>query len=179
MRLKTTKRLLNLASLIVVSGAGALAYWGMTPIANVDVDTRANDAATHNGGLPANESGTAKPKSPGSEPPTDGLGGSRGATNWGRALRRPLFDPPPPAPVVVVKAPPQPIRARLLATVIESENSTAMFRLAKGQVVFRKVGEPLDTEEPGAEIFKIETGAVSVRRGNEELRLSVEGMNGK
>ena len=178
MRLKPTQRLLNLASLVVVGAAGATGYWGMMPISNLDLDRSAGGAAAQEIKLPVSESGTAKAKALSVASATAGIGGTRLAMNWGRALRRPLFDPPPPAPIVVVKPPPQPIRAKLLATVIEPENSTAMIRLANGQVVFRKVGDSLGAEESSAEIAKIEAGSISVRRGQEELRLSVEGMKG-
>jgi hypothetical protein len=176
MRLKTTKRLMNLASLVVLSAAGAVGYWGMMPESSIDFGAPAEAGAAHQDKLTTNE-----PKAAETKPPAAATGGSSGASlamDSGRALRRPLFDPPPPAPIVV-KAAPQPLRALLLATVIEAENSTAMIKLAKGEVVFRKVGESLGPEEPSAVIAKIETGTISVRRGQEELRLSVEGMNGK
>jgi hypothetical protein len=173
MRLKATKRLLNLASLVLLGTTGAVGYWGMMPVSRIDFDAPALKA-----GLTVNEPGKAKTGSPVSTPPTAVVGYGV-AINWGRAMRRPLFDPPPPAPVVVAKAPPQPIRARLLATLIEAENSMAMLKLASGQVVFRKVGESLGADEPSVEISKIETGAISVHRGKEEIRLSVEGTNGK
>jgi hypothetical protein len=178
MRLKTTKRLLNLASLALLGTSGAVGYWGMTPASRIDFESPTSDAPAPKTGLTVNELGKAKTGTPVSSPPMAGAG-SGIATNWGRAMRRPIFDPPPPAPVVVAKAPPQPIRARLLATLIEAENSMAMLKLASGQVVFRKVGESLGADEPSVEISKIETGSISIRRGNEEMRLSVEGTNGK
>ena len=55
----------------------------------------------------------------------------------------------------------------------------AMLKLASGQVVFRKVGEAIGADEPSVQVSRIEIGAISVRRGNEEMRLSVEGTNGK
>ncbi len=179
MRLRTTKRLLNLASLVVLGTAGAVGYWGMVPVASLDVDARALDGPAPKPAPTTNNPGTAKTKVTPSTPATASFGGTIPATDWGRALRRPLFDPPPPAPVIVAKAPPQPIRAKLLATVIESDNSTAMLKLANAQVVFRKVGESLGAEDAGVEISKIDTGAITVRRGKEEIRLSVEGANGK
>jgi hypothetical protein len=179
MRLKTTKRLLNLASLAALGAAGAVGYWGIVPASSLDVDAQAEDGAAHHVASPTLNPGTARTKVAPSAPAIALLGGTNPAIDWGRALRRPLFDPPPPAPVVAAKAPPQPIRARLLATLIESDNSTAMLRLANAQVVFRKVGESLGAEDAGVEISKIETGAITVRRGKEEIRLSVEGANGK
>jgi|HubBroStandDraft_6_1064221.scaffolds.fasta_scaffold613028_2 hypothetical protein len=176
MRLKTTKRLLNLASLCALSAAGAVGYWGVTPVSSSA--SPAGNTLEHV--APSTVHETETPNNKASAPPiAAGLGGTSLSMNWERPLRRPLFDPPPPAPIVVVKPPPPPIRAKLLATVIESENSTAMIKLTNGQVVFHKVGEPLGADEPDAVIFKIETGSIWIRRGNEQLRLSVEGMNGK
>jgi hypothetical protein len=179
MRVKTTKRLLNLASLVVLSAAGAVVYWGMLPDSKLDVDVPGVREATANTKLTAPTPTAASIKPSDRKVITAGLNGTVLMTNWGRALRRPLFDPPPPAPIVVAKAPPQPLRVILLATVMESENSTAMLKLANGQVVFRKVGESLGTEEPSAKISKIETGSILVYRGSEELRLSVAGMDVK
>jgi hypothetical protein len=178
MRLKTTKRLLNLASLVLLGTSGAVGYWGMAPVSRIDLEGPTANALGLKAGVTTNEPSKAKTNSLVQPPATTGPGTSV-VMNWGRSLRRPLYDPPPPAPVIVAKAPPQPIRARLLATLIEAENSMAMFKLASGQVVFRKVGESLGADEPGVEISKIETGAISIRRGNEEIRLSVEGTNGK
>jgi hypothetical protein len=176
MRLKTTKRLLNLASLCALSTAGAVGYWGVMPVSSSE--NPAGDAQGHLAPSTVHETGMPNNKAP-APPAIAGLGGTSLSMNWTRPLRRPLFDPPPPAPIVVVKPPPPPIRAKLLATVIESENSTAMIRLVNGQVVFHKVGEPLGPDEPDAVLTKIETGSILIRRGNEQLRLSVEGMNGK
>lgn len=170
MRLKTKKRLLNLTSALLLAAAGAVGYWGTTPSRGIGDDVPANGTA------PRVEA--AKGKGPGNLPVGMAQSASSGigaGVNWSRLLRRPLFDPPPPAPIVAVKPSPQPVRAKLLATLIESENSTAMLKLADGQVVFRKLGESLGPEESSAEICKIETGAISVRRGKEEIRLSVDG----
>ena len=177
MRLRTTKRLLNLASLLILSAAGAVGYWGMLPMEGLDADARKDTETRHKSRLTSKEAATVK-----ATPATSEASGSRLQSlvmNSSRALRRPLFDPPQPAPVVVAKPVPQPIRVIVLATVIEAENSTTMLKLAKGDVVFRKVGEALGPDEPGAVISKIETGAISIRRGQEELRLSVEGLGGK
>ncbi len=176
MRLRTTKRLLNLASLVTLSAAGAVGYWGLLPMEG-DAETRQNAEASHISSTTAKEMRTVKAKP--ATPEAPGLGQQSLSKYSSRALRRPLFDPPPPAPIVVVKPIPQPIRVIVLATVIEAENSTTMLKLAKGDVVFRKVGEAIGPEEPGAVISKIETGAISIRRGQEELRLSVEGRGAK
>jgi hypothetical protein len=178
MRLKTTKRLLNFASAVTLCTAGAVGYWGARPIPNEDPGELAGHFVTDAPVRTSHREGKTGAVSPAPTSPAASANGTSVAMNWGRALRRPLFDPPPPAPVVISKPPSQPIRARLLATTIESENSTAMLRLASAQVVFLKVGESLGGEEPSAQIVKIEAGSVLVRRGNEQLRLSVDGTKG-
>jgi hypothetical protein len=96
-------------------------------------------------------------------------------TVWERPLRRALFDPPPPPPKPVEKKILPPLRVKLVATMIESDESTAVLKLAGGEVVFRKVGEMLGGDESDAKISKIEAGAVLVLRGGEECRLLVDG----
>jgi hypothetical protein len=176
MRLKTTKRLLNFASLAVLSSAGAVGYWGVMPCS--EGDSKANEQTATD----SPTTGTAK-KPPATTSEASRLVAHVGGTasppaNWARPLRRPLFDPPPVV-AVVVKPPPQPLLVKLLATVVEPENSTAMLKHANGQVVFCKVGDSLGADEAGTEILKIETGSISVRRGQEQLRLTVEGANGR
>jgi hypothetical protein len=179
MRLKATKRLLNLASAVSLCAAGAVGYWGLRPIPSTEPNELAGHSLADDPILSVHLEGKTRTNSPAPTSRVAAVSATSVAMNWGRAWRRPLFDPPPPAPVVVRKPPPQPIRARLLATTIESENSTAMVRLASAQVVFLKVGESLGGEEPSTQIVKIEAGSVLVRRGGEELRLSVDGAKGK
>ena len=102
MRLKTTKRLLNLASLALLGTSGAVGYWGMIPVSGIDFEAPTGDAPALKTGLTVNELGKAKTASSVSTPPM-AVAGSGVAINWGRPLRRPLFDPPPAAPVIVAK----------------------------------------------------------------------------
>jgi hypothetical protein len=178
MRVRTTKRLLTAASLVVFGAAGAIGYWATVP-RGLDLEAPAGDSPSRLATAPANATGQNQPKRIAPHLTKAVATGTIAAVNWGRPLRRPLFDPPPPAPVVLPKAPPKPIRAQLVATVIEGEDSTAMLRLASGRVAFSKVGDVIEGEEPKTEILKIEAGSVSVRRGNEETRLTVEGAKGK
>jgi hypothetical protein len=168
MRLKTTKGLLNLASLGILASACGVGYWGLRPGSEGDsTAATATDA-------PTSENANKPPA-----PLIARVGGTASApANWARPLRRPLFDPPPVV-AVVVKPPPQPLRVKLLATMVEPENSTAMLKHANGKVVFCKVGDTLGADEAGTEILKIETGSISLRRGQEHLRLTVEGANGR
>jgi hypothetical protein len=175
MQLKTIRRLLNLCSLAVLGVAGAVGYWGTLPISEMDFDEGARPIATP-GTKSVAKTAAAKTGTPAL---TNGsVAEISSVTNWARPLRRPLFDPPPPVRVVA-KPVPKPLGVKLLATVIEDENSTAMLKLASGQVVFRKVGESLAPDDPNAAIDKIETGSISIHRGEEKLRVSVEGTNGK
>jgi hypothetical protein len=176
MRLKTTKRLLNLASLAVLASACAVGYWGL--MLSSEADSTASETTATDSPISGNAN---KPRAPtsGAARLIAQVGGTATApATWARPLRRPLFDPPPVV-AVVVKPPPRPLRVKLLATVVEPENSTAMLKQASGQVVFCKVGDSLGADEAGTEILKIETGSISVRRGQEQLRLTVEGANGK
>jgi len=93
---------------------------------------------------------------------------------WDRPLRPPLFDPPPPPPPVVEKKPIPPVRAKLLATMIEAGNSMAMLELENGEVVFRKVGELIGPPNSEAKVAEIQPGTVIVRQGEDETRLTVD-----
>ena len=91
-----------------------------------------------------------------------------------KRLRQPLYDPPPPPPQVVETPPPQPLQARLLATMIESNNSMAMLDVG-GRVEFRKVGDVIGAADADARIAQIESGSVVVSRGEEMITLTVDG----
>jgi hypothetical protein len=174
---KTIRRLLTLGSLLMIGASAWILVWGFGPGASV----------TDEVAMPPESVQTAKtlPDRPGSNNAagtrvaSQPVNGASFAGFWDRPLRRPLFDPPPPAPKVVEKRVVAPIRARLLATMIERDNSTAVLRLASGDVVFRKVGDALGTGEPDARIAKIEAGAICVRRAGDETRLLVDGFKGK
>ncbi len=175
MRLKTTKRLLNLTSMAILASAGAVGYWGLTP--NSEWALAVDEPKSVE--TPTSKSTKQRPAIQTTATITVWQAdGTSLSTNWVRPLRRPLFDPPPVV-AVVVKPPPQPLRVKLLATMVEPENSTAMLKHPGGQVVYRKIGESLGGDESGTQIEKIEIGSISVRRGQDVLRLSVEGASGK
>jgi hypothetical protein len=175
MTLKTTKRLLTLASLFVLTAAGAVVVWGFQQTAAIEIVETADPKATATGQA---RSGLFK-KTVSTDRSSPILGSDNFASLWERPLRRPLFDPPPPPPRVAERKVPPPIRAHLLATMIEPENSTAILRLASGEVVFRKVGQSLGTDEPNAKIARIEAGSVSVSRDGDETRLLVDGQKSR
>jgi hypothetical protein len=178
MTLNTIKRLLNLATGLMLVAASGILVWGFS-------STRANNSFESQN--PA-ETGIGKVRLKRAESSIMTSTTNRAsrtsetsdlAALVDRPLRRPLFDPPPPPPKVVEKKVLPPIRARLVATMIEPENSIAVLRLASGGVVFRKVGEPLGTEEPNAKIARIEAGAVCVSREGDETRLVVDGQKSR
>ena len=178
MTLKTTKRLLTLATLLILSAAVGILAWGFAPAAEIEPTEGLGPSL-----VSADKATKRATRNPSKAVTTDLVASSIDAANlaafWERPLRRPLFDPPPPPPKPIEKKVLPPIRARLLATMIEAENSTAVLKLASGEVVFRKVGQPLGTDEPNAKIARIEPGSVSVSRDGDETRLMVDGQKGK
>ncbi len=178
MTLKTTKRWLTFASLFILSAAAGILVWGFRPAEAIDsAETGSPSPAPTGNGLPHTTRLSPKavpinPTSPASRP-------NNLAALWDRPLRRPLFDPPPPSPKVAEKKMLPPIRAHLLATMIEPPDSTAVLRLGSGEVVFRKVGQPLGTDEPNVKIARIEAGSVSVSRDGDETRLLVDGQKSR
>lgn len=166
MLLKTKRRLLYLVSFALLCGAGGLlaSVW-TNPVMGIS------------GATPTTASATPPAKSTKTESPR--LTAAQFATYWQKPLRRPLYDPPPPPPKVIEKPPPKPIRAKLLATMVEPGNTMAMIQLSSNAVVFRKLGEEIGGEDQGAKIIDIVSGSVRVRRGEEETKLVVEGQEGK
>lgn len=178
MTLNATKRLLTLASFLILIAATGILTWGFSSSGPIDSAESQNASITATGAgrgktarTSANTSGTNRTV------PTAVAGDFAGLLD--RPLRRPLFDPPPPPPKIVEKRVLPPIRARLLATMIEPDSSTAVLRLANGEVVFRKVGQVLGTDEPNAKIARIEAGSVCVNREGDETRLLVDGQKSK
>jgi hypothetical protein len=178
MTLKMKKRLLTALSLVTFSAAGGILAWGFCQAPEME------PAVTGESPLASNAKALLKTSRPssiavGNSATSQTVGLSSFAAFWERPLRRPLFDPPPRPQVVTEKRALPPLRARLLATMIETDNSTAILRLGSGEVVFRKVGQPLGAEEPMAKIARIEAGSVSVTREGNETRLLVDGQKSK
>lgn len=167
MTLRTKRRLLAVTSLTLLSLAGAMLTWGFTSVPVMPERSNARPFAASD----------SKAKSPQT---TVTLEIADFEPHWQTPLRQQLFDPPPSPPPVVEKPPPRPIAAKLLATMIEQEQSTAMLQLASGDVVFRKVGDPIGPEDLSAKIETIEPGIATVRRESEETatKLLIEGATG-
>jgi hypothetical protein len=178
MTLSATKRLLTSASLLILLAAMGILVWGFSSPKAGDSLGSHNLAEAANGphrvktaSTSTNASGTDRTIQLAAAGDLAGL--------LDRPLRRPLFDPPPPPPKIVEKRVLPPIRTRLLATMIEPDNSTAILKLPNGDVVFRKVGQMLGTDEPTAKIARIEAGSVCVSREGDEIRLLVDGQKSR
>lgn len=89
-----------------------------------------------------------------------------------RALRRPLYDPPPQP---VVAAPPQtkevkpapaplpPLEVTLVGTMIEADQRLAIIADAKGEFDVKGVGESLELSPQGITVEQIESERVTLR----------------
>jgi hypothetical protein len=86
------------------------------------------------------------------------------------ALRRPLYDPPPPKPEVRQLPP---LNVQLLGTILEGENSMAMVRTEQGKTEYRRVGESFGPADSPATVVEIQSDGVVVDRASERLTLRV------
>lgn len=163
MLLRTKKRLLVMSSILLTAIIGAVCWWGFAANPSMGIGTASSQA---------NRAQVSRSSS--AIPQTLAPAMSELTSRWGRPLRRPLYDPPPPPPPRVEQPPPRPIQAKLLATMIESGNAVAMLQLNSGDVVFRKRGDMLDTENANALIHAIEPGKVTISRGEERVVILVE-----
>jgi hypothetical protein len=176
MTLKATKRLLMLGTLTLAGGSACILIWGMGPTFSAPDDKALSLEPVHTASKASNNRTPNKLVARvDSQPVTD----TSFAAIWDRPLRRALFDPPPPPPRIVEKRVLPPIRAKLLATMIERDNSTAVLRLMSGEVVFRKVGDALGRGDPDATVARIEAGTVCVSRAGGETRLVIDGLKSK
>jgi hypothetical protein len=89
-----------------------------------------------------------------------------------RPLRRPLYDPPPPKPVVKQLPP---LRVELLGTIIDGDNSMAIVRSEQGKVEYRRKGESVGPSESPALLVEIQSNAVLLERDQERITLKVQG----
>jgi len=166
MTLRNRKRLLVLATLLLLAATAGVWQWGLQEPPQPDLAPARLRVRS------GRSSGAAKTGAT-QQPP---LSQADFASVWERPLRRPLYDPPPPKPKPVEKPQPEPIRATLVATMTNADNaalSHALIRLSNGQQVFLKVGQSLGPENKNVEIVEIQDGLVRVRRGKEELELKV------
>jgi hypothetical protein len=88
-----------------------------------------------------------------------------------RPLRRPLYDPPPPKPVV--QQPPA-LRVELLGTILEEANSMAIVRSEKGDVQYKGVGDAVGPAGATANIVEIGSNSIIVEREKQRITLNVQ-----
>lgn len=153
---RRSRQFMMLAILGVWTLSGAVLYWGWQeePMPQPD-KTRAETASSANAEQPDNQAS-----------PSPTLTTTSFASLWERPLRRVLYDPPPPPkPEPPPKRPPPRIQVKVLATMIEASQQTAMIQLNGGAVVFRKVGEAVSPDHESATIEDIKPGAVVIRQG--------------
>lgn len=87
-------------------------------------------------------------------------------------LRRPLYDPPPPKPVVRQLPP---LRVELLGTILEGDNSIAIIRSEQGKVEYRRIGDSVGPVDGLAQLVEIQGDAVLLERAEERITLQVQG----
>jgi hypothetical protein len=157
-KLRTKKRLLNVASLLLLTAGGGtlwLAWNAGPPAAAADQDVKVVTAGNSAGAVEA---------APVALQPD----------RWNRTLRRPLYDPPPP-PKEEVVIPPRPITIRLVGTVMEGENSQAFIRQQNGQVEIKRLGDQITTEAADGVIATITASEIVIRREDGEHHVAVDG----
>lgn len=120
-----------------------------------------------------------------SEPPTPNSSASADRTTaeaWDRVsnlrLRPPLYDPPPVTQATAAPPPPAPLTLRLVGTVVEPEphesRSVAMLATRQGTIELKRVGQRVEDGGALLEVVAVETGSVSLRRGEQTLTLKME-----
>lgn len=85
-------------------------------------------------------------------------------------LRRPLYDPPPPRPVVKELPP---LQVEVLGTILEDTNSVALVRGAQGGMEYKRVGDSVGPADSPAKLIEISGTAITVERGQERVTLRV------
>lgn len=114
--------------------------------------------------MPARKAQAAPPPLPSAE---------ESAAVWRRPLRKPLFDPPPTAPVPT-SAPSAPLIAKLLGTIEEEGRSRGLFALKGGATEVRGVGERLGDLPDGAEVVSIEPQRAVLKHHGKSIVLPLE-----
>ena len=89
---------------------------------------------------------------------------------WDRALRRPLYDQPPPKPEVRQLPP---LRVEVLGTVLEDANSMAFVRGEKGNMETKRIGDTVGPAESPGKLVQITADAVVVEREQERITLKI------
>lgn len=159
-KLRTKKRLVNLASLVIAASAVAIVIVAsrcQPPIATID--------------------GVRAPgKSVADRVSHAQIALNVNSPSWQRVLRRPLYDPPPPTPPPVIVQQ-RPITVKLVGTVIEPDNSQAFVRQASGSVELKRTGDQVTSDAADGVIAEITATSILIRRPDGEHQVAVEGNN--
>jgi len=157
MRLQTQKLALSAATGGCLLAAAGVVAWGLqspalSPLGNYAVSTRTTpvDDAIEQQPAPTRE---------------------EFAQLCERPLRRPLYDPPPPKPVVKQLPP---LRVELLGTIIDGDNSMAIIRSEQGKVEYRRNGESVGPVDSPARLVEIQSDSVLLERADERVTLKVQ-----
>jgi hypothetical protein len=157
--LRLKKLALALATFGCLVGAGAVLNWGLSPTVPVNPGTAAMVKRTTVNTHPLD---TAEPT------PQDFL------QLWGRPLRRPLYDPPPPKPEVKELPP---LQLELLGTIIEPPNSIAIIRSGQGSSEYKRIGDQLGPADSPASLIEIGPSEIVVERSGQRITLGVQSRN--
>lgn len=157
--LRIQKLLLSVATVVCMAASVVVGIWGAQA---PDVPSFSAKEAAENSSPPL------------SEVEEQGTGPAKGdfAQLCELPLRRPLYDPPPPAPEVRQLPP---LRVELLGTILEGENSMAILRSDEGQVEYRRQGDSVGPVDCPAKLVEIQGDAVVLDRENERVTLRVQG----
>lgn len=162
MTIKTRKRLLSLATLMLWGLGACVFLWGREKVELPESDLKTV--------LPQLAVVNVENNVDQSVP----LSVAEFQSSWKKPLRQRLYDPPPPPKVEKKPPPPKPLNASLVATIIEPEKTTAMMKV-KNQYVFRTKGEAVDPDIPEAVIEEIHPNYITIRRGERTEQMHVPG----
>jgi hypothetical protein len=147
----------SVATAASLAAAGLVVAWGVRPIAAPWDEVHARHA--HPQTMTAAASGVP-------------LGPSRDdfAQLWDRPLRRELYDPPPPKPLVKQLPP---LRVELLGTILEAANSMAIVRSEQGRIEYKRAGDSVGPADSPAQLVEIGADSIVVVRADERVTLKV------
>lgn len=94
-----------------------------------------------------------------------------------RKLQSPLYDPPP-EPVAVEEAPPEPVRLpplqiTLLGTIVEPDRTVAMFATQGGHIELTRIGQTVSNAPNGPKVIDITADEVVVEYDGQQRTMVV------
>lgn len=155
--LRVKKSAYTVAAAALLAAAALVVVWGVQPFAAAWEQSTAKQSQPQ----PTSTTAIEVPQGP-----------SRDdfAPLWDRPLRRALYDPPPPKPVVQQLPP---LRVELLGTILEEANSMAIVRSEQGRVEYKRRGDSVGPADSPAELVEIQADAIVLVREDERVTLKV------